>query len=329
MVALHHIANIARYVKKITKGATVLAWHDMLKNFIDSDLKKVGLNSLVEPVVWDYSEQLLAADTYLLSTMATNFGKVWASSAFKGADFPTAKFLIYEHYRTNNIEWILRQRVLRESATSIDVEGIIITGWSRYDHMAGLCEIWPVGEPSMILNTQIALIGAHKALEHLNKGRISEEAEQRVFKIMKCTPNHAFVTSHCGFPGGKIMEQFQTTFRRASESFEHFLKNNHNIKGWLSPYNIRHTISQNWYLNKIRDSLRYYDELNSTAQLIETEMRKLFYANTVEEFLFQNVDPVVNKFAHYSRSVEKLSNMRTQKRRNFEIQRHSAMFQYS
>ncbi|KAK6011832.1 hypothetical protein OSTOST_23070, partial [Ostertagia ostertagi] len=32
----------------------------------------------------------------------------------------------------------------------------------RYDHMASLCEIMPTGTPSMVLNTQIALIGANK-----------------------------------------------------------------------------------------------------------------------------------------------------------------------
>ncbi|KIH47362.1 hypothetical protein ANCDUO_22581, partial [Ancylostoma duodenale] len=118
-VAVHHMTKIASYVKEVTKGATVLVWHDMLRNFASSDVKMRNLRALVEPVVWDYSEQLLAADKqwltwkcldFLLSSMADNFGKVWASSAFKGADFPSAKFLRYQHYQKNNIEWILRQR---------------------------------------------------------------------------------------------------------------------------------------------------------------------------------------------------------------------------
>ncbi|RCN29657.1 glycosyl hydrolase family 20, catalytic domain protein, partial [Ancylostoma caninum] len=322
-VAIHHMAKIASYVKKVTKGATILAWHDMLKNFASSDMEKMNLISLVEPVVWDYSEQLQTADSFLLSSMADNFGKVWASSAFKGADFPSAKFLRYKHYQKNNIEWIIRQRLLRKGPKETNIEGVIITGWSRYDHMAGLCEIWPVAEPSMFLNTQIALIGAHKTLEGLSKEEISAKAELRVFKAMECSPNYAFVTSDCKFPGGGVSELFQTRLKRQSESFEYLLENNHNIMGWLSPYNIRHNISQNWYLEKIRESLISFDDIPNTAQLIETEMLKLFYANTVEEFLFDNVDPLVNKFVYYSQGVEKLLKMRTQERRNFKIRRRT------
>ncbi|KAL6743842.1 hypothetical protein Aduo_016835 [Ancylostoma duodenale] len=320
-VAVHHMTKIASYIKEVTKGATVLAWHDMLFNLVSSDVKKRNLLALVEPVVWDYSEQLLAADNFLLSSMADNFGKVWASSAFKGADFPSAKFLRYQHYQKNNIEWILRQRLLRMEQEGINIEGIIITGWSRYDHMAGLCEIWPVAEPSMVLNTQIALIGAHKALEGLSKEEISAKAERRVFKALECTPSYAFDMSDCKFPGGEVSKQFQTRFKSQSESFEYLLEKDHNIMGWLSPYNIRHNISQNWYLKKIRDSLSSFDDIPNTAQLIETEMRKLFYVNTVEEFLFDNVDPLVNKFVYYSQTVENLLKMRTQERRNFKIRR--------
>ncbi|KAL6743841.1 hypothetical protein Aduo_016835 [Ancylostoma duodenale] len=187
--------------------------------------------------------------------------------------------------------------------------------------MAGLCEIWPVAEPSMVLNTQIALIGAHKALEGLSKEEISAKAERRVFKALECTPSYAFDMSDCKFPGGEVSKQFQTRFKSQSESFEYLLEKDHNIMGWLSPYNIRHNISQNWYLKKIRDSLSSFDDIPNTAQLIETEMRKLFYVNTVEEFLFDNVDPLVNKFVYYSQTVENLLKMRTQERRNFKIRR--------
>uniref|UniRef100_A0A1I7X3E5 beta-N-acetylhexosaminidase n=1 Tax=Heterorhabditis bacteriophora TaxID=37862 RepID=A0A1I7X3E5_HETBA len=37
----------------------ILVWHDMLKDFDGLIIKKLGLGELVEPVVWDYSENIV------------------------------------------------------------------------------------------------------------------------------------------------------------------------------------------------------------------------------------------------------------------------------
>ncbi|VDM58435.1 unnamed protein product, partial [Angiostrongylus costaricensis] len=161
-LAIEYLGTIANYVKNITNGATILAWHDMVKQFINSGEVLSKLGTLLQPVIWDYSEKLETMSKDFLA-IADTFPKMWASSAFKGANTPSSKYMDYGHYQKNNLQWITTQRLLRNHSR-LAFEGMIITGWSRYDHMARLCEILPIGTPSMVLNTQIALIGAHKTL---------------------------------------------------------------------------------------------------------------------------------------------------------------------
>ncbi|KAK6049875.1 hypothetical protein COOONC_12621, partial [Cooperia oncophora] len=90
----------------------------MLKDFDTRLIAQLELGNVIEPVIWDYSENIVTMPgsflfcsisfeaMRLLPQIANNFPIVWASSAFKGANFPSAKYMDIRHYETNNRAWI-------------------------------------------------------------------------------------------------------------------------------------------------------------------------------------------------------------------------------
>lgn len=48
----------------------------------------------------------------------------------------------------NHKSWM---QIVGEYSGRIKFEGIILTGWQRYDHFAILCELLPVGIPSLAM----------------------------------------------------------------------------------------------------------------------------------------------------------------------------------
>ena len=89
----------------------------------------------------------------------------------------------------------------------LNFRGIVLTGWSRYDHFAVLCELLPASIPSLVLNLVICSRGAHDV-----------EASERANRILQC-PTHKspmsqtelmhspeqLSASSCRFPGANIL----------------------------------------------------------------------------------------------------------------------------
>ncbi|XGW05836.1 hypothetical protein V3C99_016304 [Haemonchus contortus] len=321
-IAMKHIVAVAKYAMSITEGAKILAWHDMIKTFSQTTFIDHKVDELLELVIWDYSEQLIGVSDDLLRTLGKDFPKVWASSAYKGANFPAATFANLPHYEANNLHWLTYLREYRRSHKSPHFEGIIITGWSRYDHMATLCELLPTGTPSMVVNIQIALIGADKQYDSLSKKTVSIVAKTLANQILGCeeVPNYVqyLDVRECKFPGREVYNTIEYWLQTNLKHQEQFLRDSMEISGWLSRYNYVYNISQNWHLNNIKFELRPQD-LYSISKRLGYQMRGLFHVETVDEFLYTKVDPALQKLISYAMALNRLRSIRTYERRSFKI----------
>ncbi|KAI2585863.1 hexosaminidase D, partial [Homo sapiens] len=76
-----------------------------------------------------------------------------AASAFKGATGPSQAVPPVEHHLRNHVQWLQ----VAGSGPTDSLQGIILTGWQRYDHYSVLCELLPAGVPSLAACLQLLL----------------------------------------------------------------------------------------------------------------------------------------------------------------------------
>ncbi|WKY09601.1 hypothetical protein Q1695_002172 [Nippostrongylus brasiliensis] len=320
-LAFWHIARIANYTHRVTKGARILAWHDMINRITITKFTDSTTGEILEPVIWDYSETLQGVAGVDIKSYRVGFKNIWASSAFKGANTPNAMYSNIVHYAKNNAEWLDQLRQLYKTPMAPNVEGIIITGWSRYDHMAGLCEILPIGIPSMVVNTQIALMGSKRRFDATGKELIIQQAYEAAGSLMKCSI-YGEPYNTCQFPGHEVFDLWKVFLDGAVKALDGILSGNAG-RGWISEYNIAHNFSQNWYLeNDVQNVLfNVIQGVPTQLQQLETNLLRLFHKGTVDEFFFSNVDPILTKIRYLVESSSRLSQKRTYGRRPFKIKR--------
>lgn len=83
---LAHVRTVSSYIQKKWPHLKVVIWDDMLRQMELLDLQNSKIGSLVEPMVWVYTEDIYRfVTTQNWDKYATVFPTVWAASAFKGA----------------------------------------------------------------------------------------------------------------------------------------------------------------------------------------------------------------------------------------------------
>lgn len=313
---LRHIARISKFVKAQVpnKKVNVLIWHDMLVNLQAQNVLKHGLSNLVEPVVWNYMENL---DDQLLpdfwQRLSSMFSYVWGASAYKGADGPDQYASNVQHYLNNHISWL--KQMNEHHSKFKQFRGIIVTGWQRFDHFAIICEIIPVGLLSAAVNMAV-----------LKNGQYDFEVMRSVSQSLKCSSvlyfdkNSSPFIPQCSFPGVHVFHAVQT-LHSTINSVEEQVFNDYQVRGWIARFNEKHLYTQAWYLDQVLYKVKsFLREMEVCEQNIKTEMQTVFYNDTVAEFVYVYVKPTLKRLEELSQRIDKLSELRIFPRRPFAVQ---------
>ena len=156
---LQHVHRVASYVKK-QKNVIPIIWDDMLRTIPAQILHDSKLGDVVEPMVWVYVEDVdRFVDSLTWANYGEVFGHIWAASAYKGAFGERLYAVNVQRHVGNNLAWLEVMRRETLSSSKLYFRGLVLTGWSRYDHFAVLCELLPIAMPSLILNLVIITQG--------------------------------------------------------------------------------------------------------------------------------------------------------------------------
>lgn len=303
---LWHIARTAKFVKETYSGTQVLAWHDMLISAMESDIEDYKLTDLIQPVLWSYAEDL---DIYLPRStwmMLRNFGSVWGSSAWKGADGPARYSTNANHYVKNHESWIKQYTMVYQDFNVF--EGLIMTGWSRYDHFAVLAETIPVALPTLAISMETILEGRPL----LNNHPVTAE-------LLQCSPplDLGFTASGCRFPGSRIYELVNDMYQKQVQ-LRTYRQDDYELNGWLSRVTDDYSVSSHWYIDKIEQMIEMHaTPLERIAEDLRFEMEKIFFKDMIDEFLFTYLGEDLEWLSQKRATIKKISTSKVFPKRPF------------
>lgn len=211
-------------------------------------IRGAGLHALgVEPMVWTYVRDIYRfVPEPQLALYGQLFGRVWAASAFKGAFGETLTLPDVRMHAENNLAWA---RVMRETRAHVRWAGIALTGWSRYDHLAALCELLPAAIPSLALNLLLVARArfepehVFRALErHLECPKSDDwfglDEERALQEMAARDPTLSVRARDCRFPGARLFRLMET-HAQVTRALDQYLFDVRQHKAWLTLYNER------------------------------------------------------------------------------------------
>uniref|UniRef100_A0A8C8YLW3 Hexosaminidase D n=1 Tax=Prolemur simus TaxID=1328070 RepID=A0A8C8YLW3_PROSS len=285
-LCLSHMRAVASHVLARHPHVTPLAWDDMLRDMSEDQLTASGVPQLVEPVLWDYAADLDVHGKVLLMQKyrQCGFRRLWAASAFKGATGPSQALTPVEHHLRNHERWLQ----VAAGGPVGSLQGIVLTGWQRHDHFSVLCELLPVGVPSLAA-----------CLQSLLHGGFTEAVKRRVENILGVSGLETAgpVSEGAGsFPGSDILSLVTHFSLHLRISVDTLLERNRYVTGWFSSYHRSRKLIHPIMVQHIRpEALSLLAQWSALLQQLEAALQLAFYPDAVEEWLEENVHPSMRR----------------------------------
>lgn len=116
--------------------------------------------------------------------------------------------------------------------------------------------------------------------------------------------------SECEFPGSRIFALVEKLhgLREIIEDMFAYSE----FKGWLQLYNLNHKYSKTFFAQKyLSRTNKLINSLNMVGKQLRIELREIFFDETVNEFLFENVQIFLNRLKPLVESLENLANAKS------------------
>lgn len=192
----------------------------MCRNMNVEEIKASGIGDLVEPMVWSYYviwQKHLATVDHLYPSA---FSRIWGATSFKGSTGETAILPNVHTHMLVHTTWL---EALRNSKHKYKhFQGMVLTGWQRYTHFSPLCELLPVGIPSLTVDLNImrySTFDSVKTLTNVSKqlGCIvlkNKAVHLSLINNLNALSNDPLLNTltKCKFPGGQLNDAVRTFY---------------------------------------------------------------------------------------------------------------------
>ena len=261
-------------------------------------------------MVWGYTPSVAAAyDSTLWQKYSSIFKNIWFASAFKGATGSNQFITDIGYHLQNNLGWV---HIARQISKHINIRGIALTGWSRYDHLSVLCELLPVGLPSLAVN-----------LHAVKYGHYDQDGKNKIRKQLKCDKDIVITVKNeitmsdlakCDFPGYSIYKGIYllNTTVKSVERFE----NSDVYRGWFSKYHRKHRFSSPEKMVYLLEEIqRVSEKFDWLAINMPKYLSEVYDSNTVKEWMETNVEIPKKEVKDIIAEIKELSQQKVWKPR--------------
>ncbi|TDG98328.1 hypothetical protein EPR50_G00217590 [Perca flavescens] len=284
---LSHVTKVAQAIKEAWPHMTIIMWDDMMRGMSQDTLKASGLVGLVQPMLWDYTPNLDVDRTVSLLEKYCSAGmsELWAASSFKGSTSVYTCVPSTQRHVDNHVQWL---KVAASLSAAVNLQGIAITGWQRFDHLSVLCELMHVALPSLAA-----------CLQTLDHGQFSAEAKSRVTERLGIPSVEVEAIGRTSaddslFPGRKLAELTVELNSLLNSEDIRFFENNMYVRGWFSPYQQQRKMVSPLITMQIHSQAStYLATLQEKAEAVREEMVRLYPDSTAQEWMEEHVSPVV------------------------------------
>ncbi|NXP18704.1 HEXDC Hexosaminidase, partial [Scytalopus superciliaris] len=273
---LKHIKEVLDFLAAQYWGLRALMWDDMLR--------KISVGALRVALV---AHTCPTAGPFLTKYAESGFQSVWFASAFKGTTGPAQTWTPLSYHLKNHLSWLKVMQALPQLAP-LRFQGIVLTGWQRYDHYSVLCELLPVSIPSLAI-----------CLQTLVNGGFTEEAKRKVLDILGLESvqlEQSTCEGRGAFPGVDIYHMVEQVNGHLKESILKTLEEESAIKGWFSPYHRKRQFGNPRNMESFGSKvLKLHEDWESFVRDLRAQLERVYFPDTVEEWMEENVNPYLDQ----------------------------------
>ncbi|NXM31023.1 HEXDC Hexosaminidase, partial [Oxyruncus cristatus] len=279
---LKHIKEVLGFLAAQYWGLRVLMWDDMLRKISVGALRGEGAGTAVMSRV---SPGVPAVPVHVAALARVM--PVWFASAFKGTTGPAQTWTPLSYHLKNHLSWLKVMQALPRLAP-LRFQGIVLTGWQRYDHYSVLCELLPVSIPSLAI-----------CLQTLVNGGFTEEAKRKVLDVLGLESVQLEQSTCEGrgtFPGVEIYHMVEQVNGHLRESILKALEEESAIKGWFSPYHRKHHFGNPRNMESFGSKvLKLHEDWESFVRDLRAQLERVYFPDTVEEWMEENINPSLDQ----------------------------------